>query len=245
MSRFTDRAVPIVSIAALVGGLVLSAGLLKSLTSDNGPAAPSATAVLASSDDSVIDLDLGATDDLTSCLSPDFASDASSVTVLYGVQQRQLDGEGPVLVLRNATGDLRLCDASGPDSPAESPLPTASPETPVAFLSTGRSAWTCAGSSRTLDRFEQTTWLVTSPDVATVGQRYWVDGTPGPWFETSAVGGYAHLQTWLEGPEPAGTVFAQQYRVLDADGDVVPQTALPTKKAVLPGCSRAGSAQIG
>jgi len=245
MNRFIDRVLPVVSIAALVGGLVLSAGFLKSLTTDTGPTTPRATAVLASSDDSVIDLDLGATDDLTSCLSPDFASDASSVTVLYGVQQRRLDGEGPVLVLRNAAGDLRLCDASGPDSPAESPLPTASPETPVAFLSTGRSAWTCAGSSRTLDRFEQTTWLATSPAVATVGERYWVDGTPGPWFETSAVGGYAHLQTWLEGPEPAGTVFAQQYRVLDADRHVVRQSALPTTRAALPGCSRTGSAQIG
>ena len=82
-----------------------------------------------------------------------------------------------------------------------------------------------------------------SPDVATVRERFWVAGVPGPWFETRAHGGYAHLQTWLQGPEPRST-YAQQFQVLDADGTAVPQTALPTGKQPLPGC-QGGSVEIG
>ena len=76
-----------------------------------------------------------------------------------------------------------------------------------------------------------------------VPKRFWVAGVPGPWFETRAHGGYAHLQTWLQGPEPRST-YAQQFQVLDADGTAVPQTALPTGKQPLPGC-QGGSVEIG
>ena len=89
------------------------------------------------------------------------------------------------------------------------------------------------------------TWLAVSSDVHVVQQRYWVDGVPGPWFSTRARNGYAHLQTWLVGPEPAGSRFAEQYRVLDASGRELRQTALPTRQKPLAGCPGKGSAQIG
>ena len=250
MRKFVDRFLPVVSIAALVAALVLGAGSLKSLLSGaDGVATPaaSAPATNASADPSRTDLDLGATnaDDVTACLTPGFATDVDSVDVLYGVRQQRLGGSSSVLVLRNADGDVRLCDQFGGDAPSEAPQPTATASRPVAFLSTGRSSWTCAGTTRVLQKFEQSTWLVVAPEVATVQQRYVVGGVAGPWFETAAAGGYAHLQTWLEGPEPAGTTYTQEFRVLDADGNEVAQDALPTDPAELAGCPEGGSADIG
>lgn len=246
MGTFADRVLPVLGVAALVGALVLGVGSLRDRTgADEHPSAPAARPA---ADVSVTDLDLQATteDDVAACISPGFATDAAEVDVLYGVRQSRLGGSSSaVLVLRNSAGDLRLCDRFGADGPSQAPLPTASASRPVAFLSTGQAAWTCVGGSRVLDRFERSTWLVVSPDVATVEQRYIVGGVPGPWFRTQAHGGYAHLQTWLEGPEPAGTSYAEQYRVQDADGDVVPQTALPTRPSRLPGCRAGGSAEIG
>jgi hypothetical protein len=67
---------------------------------------------------------------------------------------------------------------------------------------------------------------------------------PGTWFQTAAQGGYAHLQTWLQGPRPDSR-YAQQFQVLDAGGAVVPQTALPTGRTPLSGCRQHGSAEIG
>jgi hypothetical protein len=250
MRKFADRFLPVISVVVLVAALVLGAGSLKSLLDDSRPSdAPvaEAPAMIPTDDESVIDLDLGATsaDDVAACLTPGFATDVDSVDVLYGVRQHRLGGSSSVLVLRNAAGDVRLCDQFGGDSPSQAPLPNATAARPVAFLSNGRSSWTCAGTTRVLQKFEQSTWLVVSPDVATVQQRYWVDGVPGPWFKTAARGGYAHLQTWLEGPEPAGTTYGQQFRVLDADGEEVAQEALPTDRSKLPGCSEGGSATIG
>lgn len=183
-------------------------------------------------------------DDLANCLDGHFAT-AARVDILYGVQQRRLGGRSPVLVLRNVAGDIRLCDQFGSDNPSQAPLPAATANRPVTFLSTGRSAWTCAGSTRVLDRFEKSTWLVVSADVARVQQRYWVGDVPGPWFESRAQNGYVHLQTWLEGPEPASTKYGEQFRVLDASGNDVRQTALPTRASTLHGCGAVGSAQIG
>lgn len=247
MRKFVDRILPVVSIAALVGALVVGAASLKSLT---GPAEQPASPPVAagpSADPTVVDLDLGPTSeaDVTSCLTPGFAADAAEVDVLYGVEQRRLGGSSPVLVLRNAAGDVRLCDQFGGDSPSQAPLATASPAHPVAFLSNGRSSWSCAGTTKVLNRFEQSTWLAVAPEVSTVQQRYLVGGVPGAWFTSRAQDGYVHLQSWLEGPEPASTRFAEQFRVLDASGDDVPQTALPTRQSLLPGCSKGGSAQIG
>ena len=244
MRKLVHRALPVVGAAALVAALVLGAGYLKALSLHTAPAP---VAAVPSDDASVRVIDDGTVSqaDVTACLTAGFAADASQVDVLYGVRQLRLGGSNPVLVLRNAAGDVRLCDRFGPDSPSQSPLPAASPTQPVTFLSSGRSSWTCAGTSQVLDRFEQSTWLVVSPTVATVQQRFWVDGVAGPWFETAAQSGYAHLQSWLEGPEPAATRYAEQFRVLDADGVDVPQDALPTRPSALAGCSAGGSAQIG
>lgn len=253
MRKFVDRVVPVVSIAALVAALVLGAGALKSLSTQNDGTGgtdgtiAAAPPVVPTDDPSRTDLDLGSTsaDDVTACLTPSFATDADSVDVLYGVRQQRLGGSSSVLVLRNAAGDIRLCDQFGGDAPSQAPLPTATSSRPVAFLSNGRSSWTCAGTTRVLQKFEQSTWLVVAPEVATVQQRYWVGGVAGPWFETRAQGGYAHLQTWLEGPEPAATTYTTQFRVLDAAGDKVDQDALPTDPGALTGCPGGGSAQIG
>ncbi len=183
---------------------------------------------------------------MTACLTPGFATDVDSVDVLYGVRQQRLGGSSSVLVLRNADGDVRLCDQFGGDAPSQAPQPTATSSRPVAFLSTGR-------SSLDLRRHHAGAAEVRAvhlarrrpPSVATVQQRYCVGGVAGPWFETAAAGGYAHLQTWLEGPEPAGTTYAQEFRVLDADGNEVAQDALPTDPAELAGCPEGGSADIG
>ena len=249
MRKFAGRFLPVVSIVALVAALVLGAGSLKSLLrqpDEQATGVAAAPPMIPTQDPSLTDLDVGttSTDDVAACLTPGFATDVDSVDVLYGVRQHRLGGSSSVLVLRNAAGDVRLCDQFGGDSPSQAPQPTATSARPVAFLSNGRSSWTCAGTTRVLQKLEQSTWLVVSPDVATVQQRYWVGGVPGPWFETRAQRGYAHLQTWVEGPEPAGTTYAQEFRVLDADGNEIAQDALPTAQSKLPGCSEGGSAQI-
>lgn len=248
MKKFADRFLPAISIAALVAALVLGASSLRALLGpDTDTPVATAPSIVPTDDPSLTELDLGATspDDVTTCLTPEFATDVDTVDVLYGVRQHRLGGSSAVLVLRNADGDVRLCDQFGGDAPSQAPQPTTSSSDPVEFLSSGRASWTCEGSTQVLEKFEQSTWLVVSPDVATVQQRYWVGGVAGPWFETKAQGGYAHLQTWLEGPEPATTTYAQQFRVLDADGDVVDQDALPTVHSEMSGCSEGGSAQIG
>jgi hypothetical protein len=239
------RIVPVLGVAVLVAALVLGIGSLRTRT--GGGDEPRPGAIAQSSAESTIDLDLGPTtaDDVATCLATDFATDASGVDVLYGVRQRRLGGSSPVLVLRNAAGEMRLCDQFGGDSPAQAPVPTASADRPVAFVSNGRSQWSCTGTTRVLERFQKSTWLAVSPEVARVQQRYWVDGVPGRWFESHARHGFVHLQTWVEGPQPATTKYAEQYRVLDESGDDVRQTALPTRRSALPGCSAGGSAEIG
>ncbi len=241
-----SRAVPVLGVVVLVAALVLGLGSLRSLTgSDDTSERPGAIAQ--TSTEPATDLDLGPTtaDDVATCLAPGFATAASEVEVLYGVRQRRLGGSSPVLVLRNTDGEMRLCDQFGGDSPAQAPVPKASADRPVAFLSNGRSRWSCAGSTQVLDRFQKSTWLAVSPEVASVRQRYWVDGVPGKWFESHAQHGFVHLQTWLEGPQPATAKYAEQFRVLDESGDDVRQTALPTRRSNLPGCTAGGSAEIG
>ncbi|NUS50443.1 MAG: hypothetical protein HOQ22_05300, partial [Nocardioidaceae bacterium] len=195
----------------------------------------------------VVDLDRGPVGDasVTACLTPGFATSADQVEVRYARTQATDTGTAAVLVLRNRAGDLRLCDAYGADAPAVAPVPVATDAEPVVFLSTGRATWSCRGADRVLESFRSSTWLAVAPAVRTVQQRFWVGDVPGPWFRTRARDGYAHLQTWLTGPEPAGTRFAVQYRVLGADGADVPQHALPTGRRALPGCGSGGSAEIG
>jgi hypothetical protein len=244
MSKLVDRLVPVVGVAALVAALILGTDSLKALSGNDGTGPNvAAGASTTASPTGVIDLDQGPTDgdDLSACLARGFTPQGTDPEVLYGVRQLRLAGTSAVLVLRNAEGDVRLCDRSGADTPAQAPLPTPTAEEPVGFLSNGHATWTCDGTR--LRRFEQSTWLVVSSDVATVRERFWVAGVPGPWFETRAHGGFAHLQTWLQGPEPRST-YAQQFQVLAADGTAVPQTALPTRAQPLPGC-RGGSVEIG
>ena len=245
MTRHVDRLLPVVGVAMLVAALVLGAGSLKALSDRGDTPSPQVAADSSprTAPSDVTELDLGPTDadDVAACATPGFTPEGTDPEILYGVRQLRLDGSSAVLVLRNAEGDVRLCDRFGTDTPAQAPLPTPTAEEPVAFLSNGRAAWTCDGTR--LRRFEQSTWLLVSPAVATVRERFWVDGVPGPWFQTRAQGGYVHLQTWLQGPEPRSR-YAQQFRVLDADGTAVPQTALPTDAQPLSGC-QGGSVEIG
>jgi hypothetical protein len=228
----------VLAVAVVVTGA--SALSLAGSGSDPAPAPPAA----APAQDPTVDLDRGdATDaDVEACASGGFAPDASSVEVLYGVRQQSPDGDVPVLLLRNAAGDLRFCDLAGPDAPAQLPLPGTETDEPVVFLTNGRRSWDCTG--RQVQGYTATTWLAVGPEVATVQERYWQDGTPGPWFTTAARGGYAHLQTWLTGPLPEQTRLGVQTRALDADGHPVSQSALPRGRQALPGCA-GGDVQIG
>jgi hypothetical protein len=249
-----SRVLPVFAAVVAVVAVVLGFSVLRTLSDDRSAgdtggdvAAAGATGSPVRQDVSdEVDLDQGAVDpaDVDACLVPDFASSAADVDVLYGQRQSTEGGVAPVLVLRNAAGDLRLCDAEGGDAPAEAPLPAPTPAEPVVFLSNGHSRWSCT-DGKVLQGYRDTTWLAVAPEVATVQQRYWVDGVPGPWFTTSARDGYAHLQSWLTGPEPSGTRYAVEYRVRDADGGTVAQSALPTGKDRLPGCSGDGDAEIG
>jgi hypothetical protein len=230
----------VVAVAAVVGGAAV-AGLARS----DGPrvAAPAAGRSTPAADP-VLDIDAGELSDeeaLTACSTTGFAG-GGDVTVLYAVRQRTEDGTAPVVLLRNAEGDLRLCDADGPDAPAQAPLLEASGQDPVAFLTNGRAAWDCSGT--TVDGYTATLWLAVGPQVDRVQQRYVVRGDPGPWFSTTARDGYAHLQTWLAGPLDEGAAVAVQQRVLDATGAPVAQDALPTRRQPLAGCT-GGDAQIG
>jgi hypothetical protein len=192
----------------------------------------------------VFALDLGAVPDeeaLSVCSSPKFAKDGP-VEVLYGVRQATEDGAVPVVLLRNDEGDLRLCDVEGPDSPSQYPVPVASEAQPVVFLTNGRAAWDCTGQK--LERYTSTTWLAVGPEVATVEQRFVVDGAEGPWFSTEPVDGYAHLQTWEVGPLPKRTDLTVETRVLDAEGEPVPQDALPVGAREVGWCED-GDVEIG
>ena len=245
-----NRALPVLIAAVLVAALLLGFDNLHRSTTDTGPGSSAAgqTTGRSSAGPDTADLDRGAVSDadVATCLAPDFATAVADVDPLYGEVQSTPSGEEPVLVLRNQAGDLRLCDAFGGDSPAVAPLPTPSVTDPVAFLSTGRASWQCTGDDRlALGGYQSTSWLAVAPTVHTIEQRYVVDGSPGEWFSTTPRGGYAHLHTWIDGPLPAGTTYAVQWRVLDADGHPVQQSTLPTARTGLSGCTAAGSAQIG
>jgi hypothetical protein len=231
--------------AVLAAAVILGGAAVVALTRPDGPrpAAPAAGGSTPAADP-VLDIDAGELSDaeaIAACSTAGFAGGAD-VTVLYAVRQRTEDGSAPVVLLRNAAGDLRLCDAAGPDAPAQAPVPQASEQDPVAFLTNGRAAWDCSGT--TVDGYTATLWLAVAPQVDLVQQRYVVRGHPGPWFSTTARDGYAHLQTWLAGPLGEGAALAVQHRVLDAAGTPIAQDALPTRRQPLAGCT-GGDAQIG
>jgi hypothetical protein len=244
--KVVTRALPVLIVVVLVAALLLGVNALHGHGRDAGTAAAGPQSTLSASAATDLDQAPVSDADVAACLTPSFATEVADVDLLYGEVQSTPSGQAPVLVLRNTAGDLRLCDAFGGDAPAVAPLPRPSTSEPVVFLSTGRSSWQCTGPAKKgLQGYQSTTWLAVAPAVHTVEQRFFVDDTPGPWFTTQARGGYAHLHTWVEGPQPAGTTYAGQWRVLDAEGHVVQQSALPTAKATLPGCTGVGSAEIG
>lgn len=195
----------------------------------------------------VLDLDMGPVTDpaaIEDCLLPGFAANADAVEVLYGVEQRTIDGSTPVLVLRNTDGDVQLCDVAGPDRPSALPLAEPTAAEPAVFLANGRASWDCEGKK--LHGYSSTAWLAVDASVDRVQQRFWVDGVPEPWFTTKAVDGYAHLQTWLDGPLPKSAEVMVEHRVLDGAGEPVAQSALPTEAEPLETCADAGAdVQIG
>lgn len=232
-----------VAAVAVAGAAVQLTGSDEAETGRTGPPVVLGTEAVREPEP-VLDLDLGPTDetDVKACLAPGFADDPGAVETLYGVRQRTATGSAAVLVLRNDGGDLRLCDVNGGDSPSQLPVPGAGDGNPVVFLSGGRASWDCDG--RTLEGYFDTTWLAVAPAVERVQQRFVVDGEAGDWFTTTARNGYAHLQTWLEGPLAKGTEVAVEHRVLAATGEEVEQSALPTEPRELAGCT-GSDVQIG
>lgn len=231
-----------VALAAAVGVAAAVLGVA-ALRGGDGPVAGPVTEPTVLGEE-LLTLDVGdltETEALQACATERFAA-GGAVEVAYGVRQLSAEGKVPVVVLRNAEGDLRMCDVTGADGPAVFPLPTASAQEPVVALANGRRAWDCTGAK--LERFSATLWLGVSDQVAVVRQRYWVDGVPGPWFNTEAKGGLAHLQTWVDGPLRKGTELTVEHEVLDADGAPVAQDLLPTEPAEVGWCS-SGDVEIG
>jgi hypothetical protein len=229
------------SVAAVMLGL----NAVSPKVSRHGTTTPDAT--LAAALRSGTNLDVGRLtrhQAINACSSSAFASDKSDVRVLYGVSQRTRKGSVPVVVLKNAAGDYRLCDVYGADSPSALPVGKASAKKPVAYFSSGRRVWTCAPHHNKLKRFTTSQWLSVGRSVDRVSWRFFVNGAPRPWFTTKAYDGLAHLQIWLNGPLAAHKRLAVKERVLDAAGYVVKQSAIPTRRQHLSGC-KGGDVQIG
>jgi hypothetical protein len=192
---------------------------------DDGPAATMTSSSQPDGDGDVLELDHGPSDDqaaVAACAGDGFADDPADVEVLYDVLQESPDGTTPVLLLRNADRELRLCDMTGPDAPATLPLPQADHDEPVVELTNNDRVWSC--DADVLTGFRATTWLSTAPEVAEVAQRFVVDGTPGPWFSSTPVDGVAHLQSWLrfdQVPQQADAVIHLEQRARQADGTAV------------------------
>jgi hypothetical protein len=239
------RTTAIVAAAAAVAAVLGGAGVA-GIAVDDDPATPTAAAPSQSAEP-VLELDLGqvASPDpevIAGCLVGGFAGSADAGEVLYGVRQRSADGEGLVLLLRNADGELLMCDSAGHDVPAQLPRPEATATEPVAFLTNGTMTWSCSGT--TVDGFRSTVWLRVAPEVDRVQQRFWVDGVAGPWFSTNTYDGYAHLQAWLTGPLAKSTKLAVEQRALDSDGRALDQDAFADRPVRLAGC-RGGDVAIG
>jgi hypothetical protein len=167
------------------------------------------------------------------CAGSHFAAKHAKVDVLYGVLQQTAIGDSPVIVLRNPAGDIRLCDSFGADRPSTLPIPQATAAAPVAFLSNGRSAWDCDGER--IAGFSRTYWLSVAPVVDRVQTRFIVDGVSSPWFSSKAHGGIVHLQAWL-GQQDSGVIVQSETKVIDADGQVVAQNAIPSGVRTVDGC---------
>lgn len=224
------------SVVLTAGGLVSGLGTVPSVL----PVASAART------QGVLNLDLGPVTRraaVARCLTPGFATRPAQVSVLYGVRQKLPRGSVAVLILRNRTGTVRLCDQFGGDYLAQLPPPRATPTKPVAFYSTGRRDWNCEQSTQRLRRFTMTQWLSTRPVVHSIRLRFVVNGVPRRWFATRPVNGFAHVQAWLSGPLPRSARLAVEQRALDGQGRALRHTPLPAHQR-LPGCTN-GSVQIG
>jgi hypothetical protein len=236
-------ALTVAAVAIGVAAVSLSADS-PDRSGDGGPAAASTSPSQPSDGSAVEEIDQGPSADpaaVTECAGDGFAEDPADVDVLYDVVQEAPDGAAPVLALRNADGELRLCDMTGPDAPAVLPLPQSDAATPVVELTPGDRVWNCDETE--LAGFRATTWLSTEPDVAEVAQRLVVDGTPGRWFSSTPVEGIAHLQVWL-GPQVEDAEIHLEQRALHADGSPVDTTWAGTQR--IAGCEGTdGEVQIG
>ena len=228
------------TVAAVAVGVVVLSGS-GDPSGQPGPSATSDPASSATSSERAIDH--GPADDpdaVADCAGANADADAD-VEVLYDVVQDAPDGTTPVLALRNAAGELRLCDMTGPDAPAVLPLPRSDAATPVVELTTGDRVWDC--DETMLAGFRATTWLSTEPEVAEVAQRFVVDGTPGPWFSSTPVDGLGHLQVWLDRQDEGAVIHLEQ-RALHADGSQVDANWVGTQR--IAGCEGTdGEVQIG
>ena len=136
-------------------------------------------------------------------------------------------------ILRNDDGDLRLCDANGGDYPSQVPIEYADAANPIRHLTNGRMGWDCDG--KRLEAFNVTRWFSVTPAVANVGLRFVVDGAAGPWFSADAKNGFVHVHGWLD-EQQADTAVHLQVRVLDAQGNNVPQTEIATAPQPVMAC---------
>jgi hypothetical protein len=181
-----------------------------------------------------LDVDGEVTDDqIRSCLTRGFAPSLADVEVLYSTIQKSETGTSPVLILRNADGDLRLCDANGGDYPSQLPITYADATTPIRHLTNGRMGWNCEGT--TIESFTVTRWFSVAPVVDRVELRFVVDGDAGAWFSAKAEDGFVHVHGWLNQQQAEAAVHLQ-VRVLDAEDNNVPQAEIATAPQPVMAC---------
>ncbi|HET7735923.1 MAG TPA: hypothetical protein VFK52_08125 [Nocardioidaceae bacterium] len=231
--RHLGRREAIVAVAVACLVLLVSWVAGRSVTEAETPAAglsssPTPDAV------TPLDVDDQVTDDqIRSCLTRGFAPSLADVDVLYSTIQKTETGTAPVMILRNADGDLRLCDANGGDYPSQLPITYADSDTPIRHLTNGRMGWNCEGQA--IEEFTVTRWFSVAPAVDRVELRFVVDGAAGRWFSAKAEDGFVHVHGWLNQQQAEAAVHLQ-VRVLDAQGDDVPQTELATTPQPVMAC---------
>jgi hypothetical protein len=221
------------AVAVLVALLLILVSWLVSSSSGDGRSSDSLGALAGSSSDSVVDLDVSA--DVSGAQVAACSPDAAKV--LYAEVQKTAAGDQPVLVVREKSGDLRLCDSFGGDAPSVAPVRYADGGHPVTLLSNGRQAWDCDGTR--LAGFAISHWLSVDSAVRRVELRFLIDGATGPWFSARAQGGLVHVHGWLS-QQNDGAAVQVQLRVIGAAGHPVPQSAVPTKPQHVRGCAKGG-----
>lgn len=229
MNEFSHPGRREAAVAVAVAVIVL---LVAWLVGREDPEAPSGdpTALSSQPGDDLVDLDVAGT-----------AEPCTTGEVLYSQSQKTERGVVPVSIVRTPDGDLRLCDSFGEDSPSVAPVEYADSTHAVRLLSNGRQSYDCDGDR--LDGLTISHWLSVSSVVDRAELRFVIDDAAGPWFSSKAKNDFLHLHGWL-GKQNPGAVVAVQIRVLDAAGDVVPQTVLPTSPQTVSGCA-GGGIQLG